>query len=85
MGEVASLIEAHGENRVARLDEGEIGGQVRIRAGVRLDIGVLGTEQFRRPQSREILHLVGYHVPAVVAQANAARTAGEVKFSDAIN
>ena len=67
MGEVPALVEAHGEDRVARLDERQVGGQVRVRAGVRLDVGVLGPEQLRRPSPGEVLDLVGDDVPAVVA------------------
>src|SRR5579872_5142617 len=72
VGEVAPLVEAHGADRVARLDEGEISGEVGDGAGVRLDVGVLGAEELLRPLAGEVLDLVRHHVPAVVAPARVA-------------
>jgi hypothetical protein len=64
--EVTTLVESHGEDRVAGIDEGEIAGEVRRSAGVRLHIGMLGAEQGLRPLSGEILDLVSDEVAAVV-------------------
>ena len=49
VGEVTALVEAHGQDRVAGLDERQVGGQVGVRARVRLHVGVLGAEQLGRP------------------------------------
>ena len=66
MCQVSTLIEAHRQDGVARLDECEIGRQVGVRARVRLDVGMLRAEQLRRTGPCEVLHLVRDNVPAVV-------------------
>ena len=45
MGEVAALVEPHGQDRVAGLEQGLVDGQVGVGAGVGLDVGVLGPEE----------------------------------------
>src|SRR5699024_5029138 len=45
VGEVAAGVEAHAENGVAGLDQGEEDGGVGLRAGVRLYVGVVAVEQ----------------------------------------
>lgn len=65
---------------------------------MRLDVGVLGAEQFRRPPDGDAFRGVGLLAASVVAGAGvslgvlvgegeprAARTAGEVKFSAAMS
>ena len=64
--QVPALIEAHRHDGVAGLDEREIGRQVRVRACVRLDVGMLRAEQLHRPRAGEVLHLVSDDVTAVV-------------------
>ena len=64
--EVATLVEPHPHDLVARLQHGEEGGHVRVRAGVRLDVRVLGAEQFARALPREVLGVVDDEVAAVV-------------------
>ncbi len=72
MGEVAALVEAHGEDRLPRLDEGPVGGQVGTRPRVRLHVDVLGTEQRCQPHSGQFLDPVDDLVAAVVAAAGIA-------------
>ena len=45
VGEVAAVVEAQAEDRVARLEQGEVDGDVGVGARVRLHVGVLGAEQ----------------------------------------
>ena len=66
------MIEAEREDRVARLQQREVGGHVRLRAGVRLHVGVLGAEELLRPVDRELLDLVDHLAAAVVALAGIA-------------
>ena len=42
---MAAVVEPHREDRVAGLEAGEVDGHVRLRAGVRLDVRVLGPEE----------------------------------------
>ncbi len=45
VGEVAAVCEVHGENFITRFEYGEIDGGVGLRAGVWLDVGVVGAEK----------------------------------------
>ena len=63
MGEVTALVEAHGQDRVARLDERQVDGEVGVGPGVRLDVGVLGAEERRGPVPGEVLDLVDDWLP----------------------
>ena len=72
VGEVAAEVEAHGEQRVAGLGQGEVGRHVGLRAGVRLDVGVLGAEELLGPVDGELLDLVHHLAAAVVALARVA-------------
>ena len=72
VGEVAAEVEAHGEQRVARLRQREVGRHVGLRPGVRLDVGVLGAEELLRPIDGELLDLVHDLAAAVVALARVA-------------
>ena len=63
------MVEAERENRVARLQRAEVDGHVRLRARVRLDVGVLGPEERLRAVDRELLDLVDDLAAAVVALA----------------
>ena len=67
VGEVAAEVEAHGEQRVARLGQGEVGRHVGLRPGVRLDVGVVGAEEPLRPVDGELLDLVHHLAATVVA------------------
>ena len=69
VGQVAAVVEPERQDRVARLQQGEVGGHVRLRAGVRLDVRVLGAEERLRPVDRQLLDLVDDLAAAVVALA----------------
>ena len=50
VGQMTAVREVHPEHRVARLQQREVHSHVRLRARVRLDVGVLGAEElFRAP------------------------------------
>ncbi len=72
MRQVTAVRERHAEHRVARLQHGHEDGHVRLRAGVRLDVGVVGAEEPLRPLDREPLGLVDVLAAAVVAPAGIA-------------
>ena len=72
MGEVAAVVEPHGQDGGAGLEQRLVGGQVGVRPGVRLHVGVLGAEQRLGPVAGEVLDLVDDAVPAVVAAARVA-------------
>ena len=59
--------EAH--DRVAGLEQRVVDGGVGLRAGVRLDVGVLGAEERLRAVDRELLGDVDVLAAAVVALA----------------
>ena len=50
VGEVAAVGEVHAEDDVARLAGREVDGHVGLRAGVRLDVGVVAAEELLRPR-----------------------------------
>ena len=66
------MVEPEREDRVARLQHGEVDGHVRLGAGVRLDVRVLGAEERLRAVDRELLDLVDDLAAAVVALARIA-------------
>ncbi len=70
--QVAAGGEAHAEDRVARLQQGEEHRLVRLRAGMRLDVGELAAEQLLGAVDRELLGHVDIHAAAVVAPAGIA-------------
>jgi hypothetical protein len=70
--EVAAVVEAQREDRLARLEDGGVGGHVRLRARVRLDVRVLGAEERLRAVDRGLLDLVHDLAAAVVALARIA-------------
>ena len=56
--EMAAVIEAQREDRVSRFEHRCVDRHVRLGAGVRLDVRVLGAEELLRPVDRELLDLV---------------------------
>ena len=72
VGEVPPMIEFHGQSRVPRLHEGEVGGHVGLGAGVGLDVGVFGPEQFLRPLDGQPFDNVDPLAAAVVPFAGVA-------------
>ena len=69
---MAAEIQTHGEQRVARFRQREISRHVRLRTGMRLDVGVLGAEQLFRPVDGELLDDVHAFAAAVVTLAGIA-------------
>ena len=72
VGEVAAVVEAHAQHRVAGLEQGEVDADVGVGARVGLHVGVLGAEQRLHPVAGEVLDLVDDLVAAVVALARVA-------------
>ena len=70
--EVAAHRQRHPHHGVARFTTGEVHGQVRRRARIRLHVRVLDPEQARRPLDRERLELVDDLLALVVAAARVA-------------
>ena len=70
--EVTAVVEAHAEQRVARLHQREERGGVGLRTGVRLDVGEVGAEELLRTIDRELLGDIDVFAPAVVALARIA-------------
>ncbi len=67
VGQVAALVEPHGQDRVPGLEERLVHGQVGGGPGMRLDVGVLGSEQGLGPLTGQVLDLVDDPVASVVA------------------
>ena len=70
--EVAAVIEAHAEYRIAWLHEREVGRRVGLRTGVGLHVGVVGAEQLLGAVDRQLLGDVDVLAAAVVALAGIA-------------
>jgi hypothetical protein len=70
--EVAALGKRERHQRVPRLHHGRVDRHVRLRTRVRLDVRVLGAEQFLRAVDRELLDLVDDLAPTVVPAAGIA-------------
>ena len=70
--EVAAVGEVHAEDGVAGLEQREVHGHVRLRAGVRLHVGVLGAEELLGALDRQRLGHVDELAAAVVALARVA-------------
>ena len=60
---MAALVEAHAEDGVARLEDGQVGGQVGVGARVGLHVGVLGPEQLAGPAPGQVLGPVDDRLP----------------------
>ena len=67
-----AVVEPETENRVPGLKEREVRGHVRLRAGMRLHVCVLGSEELLGAVDRQLLHLVDDLAAAVVAAAGIA-------------
>ena len=72
VGQVASVVEAQREHGVARLQQPVVHRHVRLGAGVRLDVRVLGAEKRLGAVDRELLDLVHDLAASVVALAGIA-------------
>jgi glycine hydroxymethyltransferase len=64
--------ELHAEDCVARLEQRHVDGVVRLCAGVRLHVRVLGAEELLRPVDGQLLDLVHHLATAVIAPARIA-------------
>ena len=67
--QVAAMRQAHTEDGVSWLEQRKIDRGIRLRTGVRLHIGVIGTEQLLRTGNREVLSDVDILAAAVIAFA----------------
>jgi hypothetical protein len=66
------MVQAHPEYRIARLHEGEIGGGVGLRSGVRLDVSVGRSEQLLGSVDGELLGDIDELAAAIVTLAGVA-------------
>ena len=66
------MVQLHAEHGVAGIAERVVDGRVRLRAGVRLHVHVLGPEESARPLDRKRLEDVDVLAAAVVALAGVA-------------
>ena len=70
--QVPAVGEVHAEDAVARLQQRRVHGHVRLRAGVRLDVGMIGAEEPRHAVDGQVLDLVDVVAAAVIARAGVA-------------
>ncbi|MNF91970.1 hypothetical protein D3C84_745950 [compost metagenome] len=69
MGQVTAVGQAHAEDGVAGLQQGQVHGAVGRGTGVRLDVGVIGAEQLLGALDGQRLNLVDVLAATVVALA----------------
>ncbi len=67
MGEMPTVIQLHGQYRVARLEQGQIGCAIGLGARVRLNVGILGTKEFFGPLPGQFFGHVYELATAIVA------------------
>ena len=72
VGEMAPVSQLHPHDLVPRLEKREVGGDVGLGAGVRLDVDVIGPKESLGPLDGELLHDVDVLAAAVVAAAGVA-------------
>ena len=72
MGQMAAGREAHAQDRVARLQQGQEHRLIGLRARMRLHIGECAGEQLLRPVDRQLLGHIDVHAAAVVAPTRVA-------------
>ena len=72
VGEVPAVGEVHAENGVAGGEQGEVHGGIRLRAAVRLDVGVVAPEQLLAALDGEVFDDVHILAAAVIALAGQA-------------
>ena len=70
--QVAAVRQVHAEDGVARVENAEVGALIRLRTGVRLHVGILGSEQFLGAVARQVLDPVREFAAAVIALARIA-------------
>ena len=69
MSEMSTVRKIHCQNSVARFNGGEINRHVGLRAAMRLDVHVLGTEQSLGPIDRKLLRNIDIFTTAIPALA----------------
>ena len=69
VGQVTAVREVEAEQRLPRFHQRLQHRGVGLRAGMRLDVGEVGAEQFLGAVARDVLHHVDVFAPAVVATA----------------
>ena len=68
VGQVTAVVEVHCENRLAGLKHRLVDRSIRLRTGMRLDVGMIGPEELQRARHREVLGLVhDFAAPVVTA------------------
>ena len=72
MGQVPAVVEPHGQDGGAGLEQRLVDGEIGVGAGVGLHVGVVGPEQGGGPVAGQVLDLVDDLVAAVVALARVA-------------
>ena len=72
VSKVAAVRKIHAHDGVARLQRAHVNGDVGLRAGVGLYVGVFGAEEFLCAINRELLDLVGEFAAAVITFAGIA-------------
>ncbi|MNF99312.1 hypothetical protein D3C84_822050 [compost metagenome] len=72
MGQVTTVGQAHAQDGVASRQQGQVNGAVGLRAGVRLNVGVVGAEQLFCSINCKLLDDVDVLATAVVALARVA-------------
>ncbi len=70
--QVTTFIQAHSQDRVARLNQRMVDGAIGLRTRMRLHVGVVGTEQLFRPLDCQRFHIVDKLAAAVVTLAGIA-------------
>ncbi|MNO71754.1 hypothetical protein D3C76_626770 [compost metagenome] len=69
MGQVTTVCQAHAQNGVATLQQGQVNSGVGLRTGVRLNVGVIGAEQFLGAVDGQLLNNVNVLATTVVTLA----------------
>ena len=69
---MAAVRKVHAENGIAGLQDRQIDGHVRLAAGMRLNVDVLGAEKFFGALDREVLDHVDEFATAVISAARVA-------------
>ena len=66
VGEMSALRQIHAHDRVAWLKQRKVNGQIGLRTGVRLYVGMLGAEQFTRSLPGDVLYDVHALAAAII-------------------
>ena len=72
MGQVTAVGQAHAEDSVARLQQGQVHGGIGLRAGVWLNVGVAGAEQLLGTVDGQLLDHIDVLAASIVTLARVA-------------